>query len=357
MNGRIKVNAGSIFSKTIKFCLIKLMLGVGTLLISGILLAVLLGIGLLIGGDVAVVMFFVWLVITGLINFFINRYIGYLVKAGHIAIITEAAVTGIIPDNQLEYAVARVKNKFTTANIYFGIDSLVSGAVKQLQHAVQRIGNLLGAVPGMDIIASLIKLFIDISLGYVDECCLGYTFYKEDQNAFKSAADGVVIYYQNWKKLLKNAITITLTVVITFAASAVILFFLFYALFNLIIPEYALVLAALFAGFLSYVIKYSFIDSWILVKTMVTYMALAPSTEITYDLYGKLCGLSKKFKDLFQKGIHTGDPVAAYETPGAYAQQQYTKPAQQPKPVFCGECGTKNRAGSKFCDNCGSKIG
>ena len=40
-------------------------------------------------------------------------------------------------------------------------------------------------------------MFLDISLGYVDECCLGYTFYHPAQNPYKSAADGVIIYFQN----------------------------------------------------------------------------------------------------------------------------------------------------------------
>lgn len=367
MNSHNKVNAGTIFTGTIKFSLIKLALGAGTLLISGILLAILLGIGAFIGDDVVVVMFIAWLGITGLISFFLNRYVGYLVKAGHILIITEAVTTGHIPDDQLNYAVERVKKRFTTASIYFEIDTLIGGAVKQLQNMVERTGDLLGTIPGMNAPASPVKLFIEISLGYVDECCLGYTFYNEEQNAFKSAADGVVIYYQNRKKLLKNAALTTLTVIITFVIAAVVLFFLFLALFKLIVPNMAVILALIFAGFLSYVIKYAFIDSWVLVKTMVTYMALAPTTEITYDLYGKLCGFSRKFKDLFAKGQQMGGPTVNYGYDSANMSQQRPaqqqrqplrrSPQQQPKPVFCSECGTKNKTGTEFCENCGYKIG
>ena len=46
-------------------------------------------------------------------------------------------------------------------------------------------------------------MFLDIFLGYVDECCLGYTFAHPEQNAYKLAADGVVIYFKNWKKNMK----------------------------------------------------------------------------------------------------------------------------------------------------------
>lgn len=372
MNRHNRVNAQTVFTHTLKFSLIKLALGAGMLLVSGILLAVFLGIGMLIGEDVIVVMFIVWIAISGLINFFFTRYIGYLVKAGHIAVITDSITTGRIPDDQLNYAINRVKKRFATANIYFIIDSFISGAVKQLQHIIERAGNLFGAVPGMGAVTAIVKLFIDISLGYIDECCLGYTFYNEEQNVYKSAADGVVIYYQNWKKLLKNAAVTTLTVIISFIITALILFFLFLALFGLFAPDMKVILALIFAGFLSYVIKYAFIDSWILVKTMTAYMELAPNAEITYDLYGKLSGYSKKFKDLFVKGQQTGGVTTNYiagatagnsnssqqqRYPGQNTAQRPQATTQQPKPVFCSDCGSKNKAGTKFCDNCGFKIG
>ena len=29
---------------------------------------------------------------------------------------------------------------------------------------------------------------------------------------------------------------------------------------------------------------------------------------------------------------------------------------QEARPIFCGQCGTKNNAGAAFCGNCGSKL-
>jgi len=69
--------------------------------------------------------------------------------------------------------------------------------------------------------------------------------------------------------------------------------------------------AFVLAFFVAIVIKSAFIDSWILVKMMVSYMEVAPSTKITYDLYAKLCGISSKFKELFSK-VPLSTPV--YET-------------------------------------------
>jgi len=88
---------------------------------------------------------------------------------------------------------------------------------------------------------------------------------------------------------------------------------------------------------------------------MVSYMQVAPNTVITFDLYSKLCGISSKFKELFQKG-QADDPQPAYA--GAAAASVPVTPAAEPaaKPVFCEQCGTKNEPGTRFCGNCGAPM-
>jgi len=41
-----------------------------------------------------------------------------------------------------------------------------------------------------------------------------------------------------------------------------------------------------------------------------------------------------------------------------YAQRPVNQGQQNPaaKPIFCGECGTKNAPGTKFCGGCGAKL-
>ncbi|GHU79624.1 hypothetical protein FACS1894191_2850 [Clostridia bacterium] len=47
------------------------------------------------------------------------HYIGYMLKAGHIAVITEAVVTGQVPSDQIAYGKQRVTERFATSNVYF----------------------------------------------------------------------------------------------------------------------------------------------------------------------------------------------------------------------------------------------
>ena len=313
-------------------------------------------------------MFIIWLSLIGIVNFFLNHYIGYLVKAGHVAVITIAFQTGQVPANPFETGKTMVKERFGTSNVYFALDKLVAGSVKQLQRTLGRITDgLLGALPGADGVKSLMNMFLDISLGYVDECCLGYTFAHPEQNAYKSAADGVVIYFKNWKTLLKDAAKTTGVVILSFVAVTLVAFVLFGGLFRLFgwSGFMAFIISLLFA----YTVKYAFIDSWILVKMMSSYMQVAPTTQITFDLYDKLCNLSKKFKELFNKGTSEPQPAYAGQASG-YGEQQ--SPAEIPQaaapsydppapvsaaPRFCPSCGKALEPEKVFCGNCGTRFG
>lgn len=205
--------------------------------------------------------------------------------------------------------------RFATSNVYFLVDKLLSGAVKQIQNGIGKLGDALSFIPGMGAITSLAKFFVDLSLGYIDECCLGYTFYKKDQGAFKSAADGVAIYAENWKKLLGNAAKTMALVVLGLAGITIVLFVLLSFIFRFF-DWYGWV-AFILAILLAVAIKSAFIDSYILVRSMVSYMELAPNTTITLDIYGKLCKLSPKFKELSDKGEEEKLAYAGVTTPSA----------------------------------------
>jgi hypothetical protein len=279
----------------------KLLLGLATVLASAVLFCLLAGLAWLFNsGGVSAVMLLVWLGAFGVLRFFIMHYLGYLVKAGHVAVIAEAVTTGRVPDNQVAYGKRMVTERFATSNVYFAVDKLVAGAVKQIQRKIGKLGDTLDFIPGLKSIAGLAQFFGELSLGYVDECCLGYTFYKKEQGAFKSAADGVVIYAQNWKTLLGSAAKTMVMVLLGLAGITLVLFVVLGLLFRAFSwPGWvAFVIALLIA----WAVKYAFIDSFVLTRAMAAYMGVAPATTLTVDLYGQLCGLSSKFKELFDKG-------------------------------------------------------
>ncbi len=352
-----------LFKKSMPFCMAKLGLGAATLLIDGILLAILMGIGWLFGDNGLVICFCIWIGVIPVVRFALMHYVGYLVKAGHIAVIAEACRTGQFPANQVDYGKKMVKERFATSNIYFAVDKLISGAVKQIQRGIEKVAGKLDFIPGMDAISGLLKFFVEISLGYVDECCLGWTFYNKEQGAFKSAADGVVIYAQNWKVLLKNAAMTMLKVVLGMILMVILVFVPIGLLFKLL--QWNALIAFVLACLIVWVVKFAFLDSYIMCQMMATYMQAAPNTTITFDLYGKLCQMSSSFKQLFEKG-KAEEPQMAYDGAAAGAaagmnnsmnsNMQYQQQNPAVKPIFCGECGAKNAPGTKFCGGCGAKF-
>jgi len=355
-----------IFKKTLPFVWAKLVLGLITVGISVGLLLVTVGLIWLFRGLAWPIFMALWMVATVFVHFAIMRYTGYLVRVGHIAVVAEAVTTGKIPDNQLEYGKQMVRERFLTANVFFVLDRLVDNAIKQLQNVFERAGGMLGSlpglrsIPGLKLVMSFGKLFIGISLKYIDECCLGYIFYKKDQGVFKSATDGVVIYAQNWKKLLKTALSTSVMVVLLTIGLTILLFTIIGSIVQLIFVSAGVAsgasLMTFFFGlflsiFLAFTFKRAFIDSYIMVRMMTAYMEEAPSTVITFDLYGKFSSMSKSFKQLFEKAEAEG-PISA---PSQIAQPAFAGTPGATTGLSCS-CGTQSANGSAFCGNCGVKL-
>lgn len=298
------MKANEVFRKTIKFVWMKLALGGCAIVFSIVLGLIMLGISSLDrNGVVGVYALMIWICLSLAAIGISQYYLGYLLKAGHIAVVTSLVTTGNLPENPFEYGVGMVKKKFVTAAAYFAVDRLVAGAVNQINSGLDIVGNILGKIPGMDSVVSFAKSFVNIALGNVDECCLAYTFYHEEQSSFKSAADGVVIYFQNWKVILKDALkTALVTFVISIIAGLLLLLATMGVLNVVGLPGFGVfAVAFMLTMMIVLIVKSAVMDSYTMVCMICSYMQVAPSTEITFDLYDKLCNLSSKFKNLFQR--------------------------------------------------------
>ena len=291
-----------IYTKTMKFGLIKMGIQGVVLAVSLVTLAICLGLGALFkSSGFSLVLLLIWIVVTLIAYRLALSYMGYMIRAAHVAIISKAVTEGVIPDNMVEAGKQMVQERFGATNAYMVINHLVNGAVRQLQSVVNQIDNLLDGIPGLEKVMDVVKVFIRIFLGYIDECCLGYTFYKKGENAFKCGCDGVVIYFQNAKHLLKSAfVTAILVVVLTFI-SWFAPFLIFAGIFSLLGLSKAYGVAAVISILIAVAVKEAFIDPFILVQTMTAYMEVAPQTEITVDLYDKLSGMSGKFNELLNR--------------------------------------------------------
>lgn len=293
-----------IYTRTMKFVWLKLLVGAAGAVAAGLILGLFLLLGSAFGGSAMIV----FGIIGGCLGIaawmFISYYFGYMIKAGHVAVVAYALTNGTLPENQTAWATQMVKGRFATANVYYVLDRLVSGAVAQLQKAVNFVTDLLKNIPGMGLLQFFAEQYISIVLGSVDECCLGWCFLHPELGSFHASCDGVSIYFQNAKHLLKSGLKIAGIVVGITVAAAIPVILLSYALFHE--TKTAFAIALLVGLMLVMALKTAFLNSYAMIRMMASYLEVAPNTVLSFDLYEKLCGLSAKFRKLFNRAKEEG---------------------------------------------------
>ncbi|TJW35538.1 MAG: hypothetical protein E5W83_34440, partial [Mesorhizobium sp.] len=149
--------------------------------------------------------------IVSIAVYWIREYILYIVKAGHIAVMVHLIDGQDVPggQDQISYARDVVTQRFAEANILFVVDQLVKGAIRAITGLIGGIAAFL-PIPGLSGLVSFINTVIRLSLTYVDEIILGYNIRINSASPFETARQGVVLYAQNGKTMVKNAVWLAL---------------------------------------------------------------------------------------------------------------------------------------------------
>lgn len=145
------------------------------------------------------------------IVYWIREYILYMVKAGHIAVMVEMLDGRPIADGKGQIAHARdvVTERFGEANALFALDQLIKGVIAVVTGLIGGVARFL-PIPGLDALAGFLNGVIRMSLTYVDEVVLGYNIRVRSTNPWETSRHGLVLYAQNAKVMIKNAVWLTL---------------------------------------------------------------------------------------------------------------------------------------------------
>ncbi|MBR0119909.1 MAG: hypothetical protein IJM01_07280 [Eubacterium sp.] len=133
----------------------------------------------------------------------IAHFFMYVIKAGQIAVIMKAVTEDKIPDNPWQTGKTMVKERFGTVALYYAATSIIKGIFGEIGHAITKIGEAIGGDSG-SAIGSAISIVINTIVNYLCDCCLGWVFYRKDQNAFKATCEGAVTFFKHGKTFLKN---------------------------------------------------------------------------------------------------------------------------------------------------------
>ncbi|MHA6258863.1 hypothetical protein ACXYMX_03000 [Sporosarcina sp. CAU 1771] len=285
-----------------------------------IFLGIMIGIGFLLlklFGEASTIFMILMVITFGIIYGalrFVERYVLYMVKVGHISIVVELLRNGKIPEGkgQIAYGKDQVTKNFGSANVAFVVDKAIHGAVKQIQRWMLRVGEFFSFVPGAKNIIGILNAVMSVSLNYIDEAVVSYIILRKneerEESVWKSASDGVVLYAQSWKGIIKTAAG-----AVVFIYGFSILTFLIFALPLMGIgklisnnsPELGFFMGAIAiigAYVLTVALKRAIIDPIVTIAMIRTYQMNIKGLEPAMDLQQKLLGVSGKFKSLFDKG-------------------------------------------------------
>jgi hypothetical protein len=239
--------------------------------------------------------------VVSLVLYWVREYILYIVKAGHVAVMVHLIDGREVPggQNQIAYARQVVTERFVEANVLFVLDQLVKGVIGAITGLIGGIAAFL-PIPGLQGIVQFINTVIRLLLTYVDEIILGYNIRTASTAPFESAHQGVVLYAQNGKLMLKNAVWlaifmwgITLVVFLFMLAPAAAILYVMPGQ----LAGWAFVLAIVFA----WAFKAALIEPFAIAALMQVYFQVIEGQVPNAEWDQRLTDASKKFRELKDK--------------------------------------------------------
>ncbi|MBW8907707.1 MAG: hypothetical protein JF620_01515 [Mesorhizobium sp.] len=255
--------------------------------------------------------------IVSIAVYWIREYILYVLKAGHIAVMVHLIDGHDVPDGQGQIAYAKevVTQRFAEANILFVVDQLVKGAIRAITGLIGGIAAFL-PIPGLSGLVSFINTIIRLSLTYVDEIILGYNIRINSNSPFETARQGVVLYAQNGKHMVKNAVWLA---VIMWGVSFVIFLLMLAPAAAILwvmpgqLAGWAFVLAIVFA----WAFKAAFIEPFAIASLMQVYFEAIEGQTPNPEWDRHLAEASSKFRELRDKALGSFGGNSRWDTPRA----------------------------------------
>ncbi len=133
----------------------------------------------------------------------LSHFFAYVFKAAQIAMMTRGITEGELPENVYAEGKKAVKERFLTVVAFYAVTNVIKGIFDQLGRAVTSIGKAIGGDTGQGI-GSAISSAIQILVGYLCDCCLGWVFYRKEQGTVRATLEGGVLFFKHGKTLLKN---------------------------------------------------------------------------------------------------------------------------------------------------------
>jgi hypothetical protein len=246
--------------------------------------------------------------VAGLVWHFALRYVLYLVKCGHVAVLTELVTRGQIAcgnKGMFRHGKDVVTERFGQVNALFVLDALIDGVVRAFNRGLDFVTNLV-PIPGIQSVSGLIQAVMRASTTYIDETLFSYNLARNDSNVWVSSRDGLVYYAQNARDVLKTGIwVVVLDRVLTVAAWVVLLGPAFVVTW--LLPDAVQGVGGLFAFFVAALfasnVRRAFLQPLFLTMVMVRFHVSVQGQPIHEQWDARLTNLSGKFREIKERAL------------------------------------------------------
>jgi hypothetical protein len=244
--------------------------------------------------------------LTAGVIFFFRDYILYIVKAGHIAVMVELLDGRPIPGGkgQIAYAGEVVKARFGQASALFALDQLIKGVINVITGLLEGLMSIL-PIPGLDRLMGVLRAYLRLAVGLVDEVILGHAIRTRSENAWEAAHDGLVLYAQNARPMLINAAWLTLVTWVL----AVLVFLVMLAPAATVVwllPGDSTAGMFVFAVVFAWAVKAALIEPFAVACMLQVFFKVTEGEEPLPEWKGRLTQASDKFRQLGERAINFG---------------------------------------------------
>ena len=159
------------------------------------------------------------------------HFLAYALQAGQIAMMTKGVTEGTLPDDVYGEGKRIVKERFLTVAAYYAATRIIKAIFNELGKLLTGAGRAIGGDTGEGI-ASAINFGIQVVIGFLSDCCLGWVFYRKDKGAGKATLEGAGIFFKNGKTLIRNLGRIFGMGILSFVVIGGIFFGIFYLILS-----------------------------------------------------------------------------------------------------------------------------
>jgi hypothetical protein len=194
-----------------------------------------------------------------------------------------------------------VTERFGQSSALFALDQLIKGVIAVVSSLVEGVLTLL-PIPGLDRAVGVLRAYLRLAVGLVDEVILAHAIRSRSENAWEAAHDGLVLYAQNARPMLVNAAWLTLFT----AGLSVLVFFVMLAPAATVVwllPGDSSAGMFVFALVFAWAVKAALIEPFALACMLQVFFKVTEDQDPLPEWRGRLTQASEKFRKLGESAV------------------------------------------------------